>query len=181
MEELILIQLAGLTTRASASNAWQALSGALLAGTLAPTEVVILVVHDYLTLKSRTGDAADSAYNALKEPPLLYTGLKGKELKAHVIRVKPPVVRRRGVAFSPYHQAIAAAFTEVEITHKHKTKGKPSATTFFVECADGGKDDFVRMAAVLWTDSGSEVDIVDCEAGLGALATLAGALRKLAS
>lgn len=90
--------------------------------------------------------------------------------------MNPPAIRRRGVALSPYYQAVESAFPDVEITQKHTTKGRSSATTFFVECADGDKDEFVAVATVFWKDTGNEVQIIDCEAAAGTPASLVSAL-----
>lgn len=49
-EQVVLLRLAGLTTRSTATKAWQAISGALLSGTPAAVEGVTLAVHDCITL-----------------------------------------------------------------------------------------------------------------------------------
>lgn len=73
--------------------------------------------------------------------------------------MKPPAIRRRGVALSPSYQAVESAFQDVGITQKHKTKGRSSATTFFVECADDDNGDFVAVATVFWKDTGPEHNV----------------------
>lgn len=53
-EELVLLRLAGLTTRNTAGKACKRMSGALPSGTPAPVEVGTLAVHDYIALKYRS-------------------------------------------------------------------------------------------------------------------------------
>lgn len=178
-EELDLIRLGGLTTRSMANKAWQTISASLPAGTPAPVEIVTLAVHDYITLKLRDRDTADSAYRALAAYPMVYKSSKGKELKASAIRVKPPAVRRRGVALSPFCKAIEDDFPNVEITQKHRTKGRASAATFLVECAAEDADEFISVATVMWRDTGSEVVITEVEVDDATPPDLAETLRRL--
>lgn len=102
-EELVLIRLAGLTSRDTASKAWAALSGALPVGVLpvgvlALVKVVLLPVHDYITLEHRTLDDVDEAHRALEASAIEYHNKKGHVLKAVPIRCKPLAMRRRGNA-----------------------------------------------------------------------------------
>lgn len=64
-EELVLLRLAGLTTRSTANKAWQSIARSLPEGPPTWIEVVTLAVHDYVTLVFRDRDAADMAYQAL--------------------------------------------------------------------------------------------------------------------
>lgn len=162
-KELVLFRLAGLKTWATASKAWQAMVGALPAGTPAPVEVAALAVHDYITVKYRDRDAADASYRTMTASPLAYKSSKGKELKAAAIRVEPPAIRRRGVALSPFYQAIENAFPDVMVTQNHRTKATRSASTFLVECAADGMDEFIPVATVMWRDIGTEVVITECD------------------
>lgn len=167
-----------MTTR---STAWQSLAGALPAGTPALAEIIILDVHGYFTLKFRNRASADAVHKALAGSLLLHTGSKSKGMKAKAIRVKCPAVRRRGIALSPYCQAVESAFPDVEITQKHKTRGRSSATAFFVDSADIDKDDFIAVATVLWTDNGTVVEILACEPALGPPKSLVASLKELSS
>lgn len=175
----MLLRPVGLTTRSTANRAWQSIAGALPAGTPAPIEVVTLAVHDYITLKYRDRDAADMAFQAMSAATLAYVSSKGKALTASAIRVKPPAIRRRGVALSPFYKAISDEMPDVDITQKHKTKGRLSASTFLVECAGGDKDDYVPIATVMWQDDGNAIRITEVDIDEAAPPKLAKALRKL--
>lgn len=141
-EELVLGRLAGLTAHSTANRAWQSSAGSFPAGTPAPVEMVTLVVNDYDMLKYRDRGAADSADQAMSTAALSYISSKGKEMIEIAIRVKPPATRRRGGALSLFYKAISDKMPDVDITQKHRTKGRLSASTFLVERADADKDDY---------------------------------------
>lgn len=107
---------------------------------------------------------------------MLYLSAKGKELKAAAIRVKPPGIRRRGIALSIFYKVIGDAFSDIEITQEHRTKGSNSASTLLAECAADDAGEFIPVVMVIWHGTGSEAVDVD---GATPQAT-ADALRKLA-
>lgn len=143
-------------------------------------EVVTLAVHDYVTLKFRDRDSGDEAVRAMTEAKLEYLSSKGKAMQAKTIRVKPPAIRRRDVALRPFYQAVEDAFPNVEIVQKHRTKGGSSASTFLVECAAEGADEFMPVATVvMWRDIGTEIVVTDVDCEDIAPDGLVSALRKL--
>lgn len=99
---------------------------------------------------------------------------------ATAIRIKPPAIRWRGVALSPYGQAFAAEMPDVGITQKHRTKGRHSASTFLVEFADEDKDDYVPVVTIKWQDDGDSITVSEVDVDDAAPPKLAEALRKLA-
>lgn len=86
--------------------------------------------HHFVTLQDRDDDPADVSYKALVASPRLQKRSKGKELKDAAFRVKPPAIRQRGLAFSPFYQAIERSVPSVQITQNHRAKGR--------FCASGG-------------------------------------------
>lgn len=80
-----------------------------------------------------------------------------------------------------FYQAGEASFLDVEITQKHRTKGKSSATTFFVECVGVEKDEFIAVATVMWADTGAQVEILECEPAPSAPTSVVDAFQKLSS
>lgn len=99
-------------------------------------------------------------------------------MTATAIRVKPPAIRRRGVALSPFYQAIAERMPQADIMQKHRTKGRLSSSTFLVECADDDKGDYVPIGIVMWHDDGSAVRITEVDIDDGTIPELAADLRK---
>lgn len=162
--------------RSTAKRAWHTIVAALAAGTPAPAELVTLAVHDYVTLKYRARDATHAAHQALSAATLTYTSSTGKEMSATAVRVKLPAIRRRAVALTPSYKAISGEMPEVDITQKHRTKGRFSASTFLVECAE---DDYVPTVTVMWQDGGSTIRITEVDIDGGAPPRLVAALWKL--
>lgn len=184
----MLLRLVGLATRTTASKAWQAMASALLAG------------HGLLGDRSRAFGAvlATAPLSQTQSPgsrgtrwiprsehfrlPLLASlSSKGKALKAAAIRVKPPAIRRRGVARSPFFKDIVHAFPDVTVAQRHRTKGTMSASTCLVECADADADEIIPVAMVMLRDTGAEVIITECDIVDSAPKELADALGKLVS
>lgn len=96
-------------------------------------------------------------------------------------RVKPPTIRRRGEALAPFYQATEHAFPNAESTQKHRNEGRPSASTFLVECAAEDADEIVPVVRVLLRDIGTEVIVTGCGVDDAAPQTSTGALYNLVS
>lgn len=140
VEELILLRLEGLATRSTASKAWQTISASLSPGTPSQVEVLTLAALDYNTSKFRGRGAADASFRALGAAPPVHLRSKAKELKGVAIRVEPPAIRTRGQALSPLYRAIERACLP-----KHRTRGRVSASIFFMGCAAEGSCDFAPL------------------------------------
>lgn len=71
----------------------------------------------------------------------------------------------------PGNQAVERAYPEADMTQKHRMRGRQSATTFLVECADADADDYLPVLTVMWRDHGDAIVVSEYE--------LVAALKKL--
>lgn len=83
----------------------EALASVACGGTR-PVKVVLLLVHDYITLECRTRDGADRAHRALEASAMQYHNVKGHSLEAVPIRCKSLAIRRHGKAMKEFYPIV---------------------------------------------------------------------------